>query len=392
MKTIMNRIPMCLTSMLAVVLLLVVSSARAQEDFKPYVFFGLQGGVQTTFTDYDNWKLITPTTSFSVGVHFTPVLGARIHVNGFWNKGGVSRDGIDARYNYKYATSNMDLMINMVNLFTKRSYSPVNLYLIGGAGINYAWDLENVPVLTPYITASNSRSRQSHNFRVGTMLDVDVADHWSVNLEVAANSLSDRFNAKFSGKDDWQLTAQVGVAYKFGRSHRVKSTPKTNIEVEPATIATAAETEPASTKVETDKPQPKPESKPEPKPEPKIEPKTVATPTPAVKDEDITRNIFFTLRGTEVTAKEQTKLAEVATWLKENPSAKVTITGYADKGTGTAAINARYAKQRAESVRKELTSKYGIKSSRITTDSKGDTVQPFPNDNDLNRVTIIVGK
>ena len=46
---------------------------------------------------------------------------------------------------------------------------------------------------------------------------------------------------------------------------------------------------------------------------------------------------------------------------------------------------------RAESVKKELTKKYGIKANRITTDSKGDTVQPYA-DNDRNRLTIVLAE
>ena len=92
-----------------------------------------------------------------------------------------------------------------------------------------------------------------------------------------------------------------------------------------------------------------------------------------------------------MTATEQVKLKETADWLKEHPSAKVTVTGYADKETGTTSINSRIARQRAESVTKLLTKKYGIKASRITTTSKGDVVQPFPDDNDKNRVAIVIG-
>ena len=62
-------------------------------DYKPtpYMFVGIQGGAQTTFTDYDQLKLITPTASVSFGAFFTPVVGARLHVNGIWNKGGIQR-------------------------------------------------------------------------------------------------------------------------------------------------------------------------------------------------------------------------------------------------------------------------------------------------------------
>ena len=374
-----TRIQTRLVALLAAALLTTGFSAQAQNTSEnemkyPYAFIGIQGGGQTTFTNYNNWELITPTASMYVGVHFMPALAARLHFNGIWNKSGISRDGIEATYKYKYFTSDLDLMINMVNIFYKKPHK-VNAYLIGGVGLNYAWGNEDVPGLKKYISTTDSRNRLSHNFRVGAMLDVSIARNWSVNLEVAGNSLSDRFNSKVQKRnDDWQLTAQLGVTYKFGLRHKVKEAPNSNIIVAPTTIGTETETASANTNVEIDKPAPAP------------------TPAPAPVVKDITRNIFFGLRQTEVTSVEQTKVKEVADWLKEHPSAKVTVTGYADKNTGTKDINSRLAKQRAEAVTTLLTKKYGIDASRITTTSKGDTVQPFPNDNDKNRVTVVVGK
>ena len=81
----------------------------------------------------------------------------------------------------------------------------------------------------------------------------------------------------------------------------------------------------------------------------------------------------------------------VAQWLKENPECNVTITGYADKGTGTAAYNMKLSKKRAESVAKLLTEKYGISSSRIQVVGEGSNIQPFPQDNNWNRIVIFTG-
>lgn len=373
----MTRIQTRLTALLTAALL-TTFSAQAQEDKYvpyPYAFIGIQGGAQTTFMDYNNWKLITPTASAYVGVHFTPAFAARLHVNGFWNKGGIYGPGYDMTYKYKYVTSNLDAMINLVNIITNRDYNPVNVYLIGGVGINYAWDNEESQTLKRYVPLANSRNRLSHNFRIGAMLDVYIARNWSVNLEIAANSLSDRYNSTIKGGDDWQLTAQLGLAYKFGVPHKIKGKRNSDIIETPEITPVQDNTTPANTNVNINS---------DPKP-------VTPAPTPVVKDESITRNIFFGLRETKVSPTEQAKLAEAAKWLKEHPEAKVTVTGYADKGTGTAAVNARYAKQRAESVTKELTKKYGIDAKRITTSSKGDTVQPFAN-NDENRVTIVIAK
>lgn len=396
-RTTLNHIQELMAATLTSMLLITAYPALAQEEVRkdyiayPHAFIGLQGGGQTTFTDYDNLKLITPTASLSVGVHFTPIIGARLHVNGLWNKSGICVDNINTKYKYNYATTDIDVMINMTNLLVKGNYHPLNVFLIGGAGFNYAYNNQDIPALRNYLATIDTRNRMSHNYRVGAMLDARIAPNWSVNLEVAANSLSDRFNSKHNGKCDWQLTAQIGLTYKFGAPHRsVNETPYSDIYANPSTFGTDTETEPAKTNVEIDKPKPTPAY--EPKPTPKEESLPAPEPSPAPVIKDITLDIFFALRQTEVTTPYRDKLKEVAAWLKEHPSAKVTITGYADKGTGNPDINARFAKQRAESVTRILTREHGIESSRIATSSKGDTVQPFPYDNDKNRVAIVIGK
>ncbi|MCI6250185.1 MAG: OmpA family protein [Bacteroidales bacterium] len=101
--------------------------------------------------------------------------------------------------------------------------------------------------------------------------------------------------------------------------------------------------------------------------------------------------VFFTISNTTITPTEEAKLSAFANWMKSHPTATATITGYADKGTGNAEINMRLSKQRAESVMKMLTDKYGIAASRLSSDYKGDLVQPFK-ENDANRVVIGIAK
>lgn len=393
LKTIQMRVAAVLAGVLCTAALTASAQEGRSEEYVSYpqAFISLQAGGQTTFTDYNNWKLFTPTASIGVGVHFTPVIGARLHVNGIWNKSAICTESVDEKFKYKYATADLDVMLNMVNLIAKGNYHPLNVYLIGGVGINYAWDNDDVPALRSHIATIDGRNRLTHNYRIGTMLDVRVAPNWSVNLEVAGNSLGDRFNSKNSGSSDWQLTAQVGVTYRFGKALRLKSSKKEAdvAVVEPAALAIASEPTPASTNTEVVKPETKPAPAPTPKPEPQPAPAPAPAKPAVTAPKDISRNIFFDIREATITPTEQVKLAEVAKWLKENPSAKVTVTGYADRETGTATINSRLSRQRAETVAKELTKKYGIKASRIATKSKGDTEQPFT-DNDMNRVSIVV--
>ena len=114
-------------------------------------------------------------------------------------------------------------------------------------------------------------------------------------------------------------------------------------------------------------------------------------PQTIIKTAPLRRDIFFKINSTKIRPTETAKVADIANYLTENPDAKVVMTGYADKGTGNATINARLAAGRATAVKDMLVKTYNIPESRITYDSKGDTVQPFA-ENDKNRVTICIAE
>lgn len=339
--------------LLTFALVVTTFGVRAEENSEkavayPYAFIGLQGGGQTTFTDFNNFKLITPTASVSVGVQFTPVFGARLHANGLWNKGGVK--AIDQKYSYNYETTNLDAMINLVNLFSKGDYHPWNVYLIGGVGMNYAWNNDDAEKLGLYLPLADKKNSLSHNFRVGAMLDYNISRRWSVNLEVSANSLNDRYNSKFSGSDDWQLTAQLGVTYKFAKKKKQ-----------------VVEEEVWETRLDTiwyDD----------------------AVFTPKVENGTATWNVFYKIRESDFEADEQLRL--IGEFLKDHRECKIDIKSYADVETGNPKINMEYSRLRCEKAVKALTDA-GVPASSITSSYYGDTVQPFA-DNDKNRVSIIV--
>ena len=97
----------------------------------PYGFVQLQGGVSTTFTDVNAFKLLTPTYSVAGGYMFGRAIGARLHVNGYESTGGFKTAGDPLKYKFKYINTNADLMINMTNLVSSKQYHLFNLYFIG---------------------------------------------------------------------------------------------------------------------------------------------------------------------------------------------------------------------------------------------------------------------
>ena len=109
-----------------------------------------------------------------------------------------------------------------------------------------------------------------------------------------------------------------------------------------------------------------------------------------VKGGKLRREVFFTIGKNKISQDGFNKIQEVVDFMKKYPEATVTVTGYADRGTGSAKFNDRIAARRADVVETELVNR-GIARDRIVKSSKGSRVQPF-NDNDMNRVTICIAE
>lgn len=355
----------------AVFSLLFVSGVQAQEDtrdaLKSYSFLELQGGVQLTTNDVKMSKLITPTAALSFGHFFSPVVGARIHVNGWQAKGGF--DNLDQYYKWKYMVADIDMLVNLTNLISKNPYGkhPLNVMVLAGLGLNHAW--KNDLDMTAYnIPMTWNKNRLSHNLRVGVRLETDVTKPVGVSLEVNANSLSDRFNSKINSRDDWQFTAMLGISFRFGKRYS-KPLPVALPVAQDALDTQAAATAAALLAVS--------------------EKKKVKKDVTREENVQLHKEGFYQARVTELS--DENIYISVAQFLKNNKNAQITVVGYADKGTGTAIGNQRYAKERAENFKNKLVKDYGVNASSVLVDSKGDTVQPF-SENDKNRCVLIDGK
>lgn len=109
---------------------------------------------------------------------------------------------------------------------------------------------------------------------------------------------------------------------------------------------------------------------------------------PAVTESVYVPNVvFFRIDSYKIDKGQQVSVYNTAEYLKANPNATVKIVAYADRQTGTPAYNLALSERRAKAVADALTSEYGIDSSRISVDWKGDTEQPYA-ENDWNRVAI----
>ena len=353
----------------AVLLALMPAEMSAQtEKFSPYGFLQLQAGGNTTFTNVKQLDILSPTFTVGVGAMMIPELGARVNMNGWQSKGGFK--STNQKYKYNYFNADVDVILNVFNLFSKNYNRLFDVSLVAGVGINHAWNnnISNLDLTKVTEDVSNAWGKGLKNdkfngtsLRMGVMGDFRLSRNWQLGLEVDMNSLHDDWNSKYSKKKrDWMLTSQVSLTYRFG-ANKKKATP---VPVVAPAITEKAVEEPA-------KPIPPVVTKQQPKPE-----------------EPLNEVIVYTIRETDVNKEEI--IQKIADWSKKHENGKIQISGYADKGTGTPAVNMRYSKLRAEKVATALKAK-GVPESKMTVHSYGDTVQPFK-DNNQNRCVIVMGQ
>ena len=364
----------------AVALLLGVSTtAQAQNSVEernyPHTFITLQGGAQATLTHFNMGDLITPQVGLSVGRYFNSKVGARINVQGWQIKSGFRADrypGLTADQKYKFnnLTADLDLLLNMSNIINPhRTSDKLDWILLIGWGVNRTWNYDeynNISNNSKYVIAPEqcSNKEASFNGRIGTQFQWNLSRCFGLNLELAANGKNDIFNLKTNHHVDWQLQAMLGLNFRIGTKSKPRYVMRT-VEV----VDTIEVDETYTERVKKQRPVTKSEEK------------------------NIETTIFYKIgrSNADKAMGFDEAVSQVAELMKSSGDAKFTITGYADKRTGNKAINQRIAKKRAEDVASKLIKKHGIDRSRITVDSKGDTVQPY-DENNKNRCVIITGE
>ena len=335
-------------------------------EFKKHAFLNIQGGGQYTLGEAAFGDLISPNAQLGLGYQFNPWFGARVSVNAWQSMGGFNgvkqSDGSygTSTFKYKYVAPGVDAMFNLSNLLC--GWNPGRVLSVSafvGLGANIAFgndeanELNNAGYKMSYIW-DGTKVRPVG--RGGVELAFRVSKSVAVTVEGNANGMFDHYNSKHGGNADWYFNGLVGVRVNLGKSVKKLDKPSVVEVVEEVVV-----------------PEP---VQPVPSPEPV-----------AVQSEPIRHDIFFTINSSSISAVEQAKVLAIADYMKANPGSKVEITGYADAGTGTAAVNDRISARRAKAVADMLTGMYGIEASRITSKSEGSRVQPF-SENDKNRVSI----
>ena len=382
-------------------------SASAQQpqqelfyDFNPHWYVQVQPlGGQYTLGELSFGDMFSYNAQVAVGYQFDEVLGARLSLNAWQSKGGSDYGKLGKwDWKWKYVAPTLDLTADLSTLFcgfNPHRFFTLNLFL--GVGANIGFDNDEAAVAKTQIDPLHQWSALATGQtnapmsllwdgsktrlvgQAGLGADFRLSDAISLGLEVNANTLGDAYNSKEAKNNDWYFNALLGLKIKLGSGYNAypagsNFNPRRSIfKKQPRVIEKEVIKE-----VEVEKIVEKPiyidkiievEKKPEP----------------------LRRDVFFTINSSRIAPSEDKKLDEIAAFLKLNPQAKVNVTGYADKGTGNAQINKRLGERRAKVVADRLVKQYRVDRSQIVVDSKGDTEQPFA-ENDKNRVSICIAE
>uniref|UniRef100_UPI003FEF659B OmpA family protein n=1 Tax=Segatella copri TaxID=165179 RepID=UPI003FEF659B len=362
-------------------------TASAQEAdktvnvFNPHWYVQAQVGGQYTLGEIGFSDLISPNAQVGLGYNFNKVVGARLSFNAWQSKGGQKVNTTTYKWKWNYVAPMVDATFNLTNLFCE--YNPeriVSVGVFGGIGANIAWSNEEAAtakagIMSNYKNSSENPleylwkkpdgkgSKAFFAARLGANVDFRVSERVSLGLEVSANTLSDHYNSKKAGNPDWYFNALVGAKIALGKTHTTKTIPAPKPVEKIIERVIEKQVVPAPAPVETKK---------------------------EVAAKEFRLDIFFTIGNSVIAKSQASKITEIVNYMKENPDAKITLTGYADKGTGSDAINDKVAARRAQTVYNALAAK-GVAKSRMIKKSAGSRVQPY-SENEMNRVTICIAK
>lgn len=381
----------------------VVSAQQSKTDesveFRPHWNLQLQGGIASTIGESSSFgDMISPAIFVNAGYKFHHAWGLRLGLGGWQGRGVVVSPEMD--YSFKFIQGNADITLDLTSLIGGFNHRRVcSVYAFAGLGVLHGFDNDEATAINAKLPASPSHLEylwDSKTFvagRFGAGVDFRASERVSIGLEANANILSDHFNSKKAGNCDWQINMLAGVTVRLGKNHQPSAAYQAKVdealaiaeaekaariaaEKRAAEEKAAAEAKAAAEKAAAEKAEA----------ERLAAEKAAAEQRHAALAEEHSDNIFFRIGSAHIRQSEAEKIDALVEWMLSNDEFRVSIVGYADKETGSAATNAKLSERRAQNVKAALL-KAGIAEERIDIAHKGDTVQPFEEPS-KNRVVI----
>ena len=337
-------------------------------------FFSIGGGAEATFGDNDKagsfGKRISPTLNFAIGKWFTPGLGVRLQYSGLQARGytydagadyvkGTQMDDGYYKQRFDYMNLHGDVMFNLNALFG--GYNQHRVYEIipyVGAGFVHTGK-------GPGYDELGINAGLINRFRLSSALDL--------NVELRGLLMKGAFG---NSGPEGLAGLTVGVTYKFKKRGwdavpTVPMVPESQLnDMRDRVNALKGENE--SLKRDLVEARNK-------KPEVIVKKEAGFIPRYVV---------VFNIGKSNISKREYMNIEAMAKGIKATDKV-FTVTGYADKGTGSAEYNMKLSKKRAEAVRDLMVNEFGVPASQLKVDYKGGVGNMFYDDAKLSRVAIV---
>ena len=350
-------------------------------------FISVGAGGQVYFGDHDRQAKfgdrLSPALDIAVGKWFTPVIGVRAMYSGLSVKGATQNgahttgEAVPGKGGYgywlqkqkfNYFNLHADALFNLCNLFGGYKENRIyNLSAYAGLGLMRVSDEPSQTDISAHFGLLNS-------FRLCSALDL--------NLDLRGTVVDDDFDGELGGRGGEGLfTATIGLTYKFkprgwNRSKTVVREVYHNDEIN-ALREQLSRANDENTRLETTLAQEQKE-------------KAEAAQVKHIVSSSL---ITFRIGKSDLSNEARVNLGMLAEVIKQgDPSAVYTVTGYADAGTGSKALNERLSKARAEAVYNCLVNEFGVDKSQLKIDYKGGVDNMFYDDPRMSRAVITTSK
>ena len=378
-------------------------------------YAGIGVGGQMYFGDHDKQMRlvdrITPNFEAYFGKWFTPGLGVRIGINGYKSKGVAGWTGHSNTqpwanaYNYlgfikdwdpatrtgklypywekagtklyetemEYLHGHADVLFNVTQMVC--GYNEDRFYsFIPYAGLGFAASLNRASTTGEYSHEITASIGLLNRFRINRAWDINfdirgayVGDHFdqedyrykSVNPAAGLLSTSGRWGEGI-------LSATLGVSYNFPKRGWDRSTITTirvndNVLTDLRSRLSDLESQNSDLRRQLEEALTR-----------EVTPENVACGMPLL--------VTFPIDRWILSNKDRVNLGFLAEALKANPKLVYTVSGYADKGTGSVKRNIFLARKRAEVVYNCLVKEFGVSESQLKKESHGGVANMYYND------------
>lgn len=323
-------------------------------------------------------KTVAATYNFNVGRWFTPYLALRF--SAFYD---APHEHLTDNHTFSWYSANVnaDLMWDMTNSIGGVDLDrPVSVIGFLGVGGTYNWHFRP----GEYVNAKDRDGNLKTNtwsvpVSAGVQLRFRLCKYVDLFLEGRAMFPGDNYNNLVNGRPiDLDFRATGGFTFNIG-GRSFKEYDPCAYDAYIATLngqvndlrgelaATAAALATAEAQLPC--------------------PEATQTVQNVVVNAPLMSTVRFSINSAKVTPMEMVNVYNVAEYMKANPDAKIVITGYADKDTGTSSYNQKLSERRAQAVYDILVNNYGISADRLTKAASGSSVQPYDTNN-WNRIVI----